>query len=68
MIKNDTTADIQKIAIKDVNLHLQNLLSKISAAGALDKKGGRRYRLLLNKIWHLHPPFLSIANSALVFL
>jgi hypothetical protein len=27
--------------------------------GLLDKKGGRRWLLLLNKRWHLLPPFLS---------
>jgi hypothetical protein len=29
----------------------------IPVPGSLDKKGGRRCQLLLNKRWHLLPPF-----------
>jgi hypothetical protein len=38
-------------------------MSKLKAAftvpSSLDKKGGRRFHLLLRKRWHRIPPFLS---------
>jgi hypothetical protein len=34
-----------------------------SVSGSLDKKGGRRCNLLLNKRWNLLPPFLSYESD-----
>jgi hypothetical protein len=33
--------------------------TKSQVPGLLDKKGGKRFHLLLSKRWHLLPPFMS---------